>query len=281
MTQITVGITTYNRAHFLKAVIECFLAQTKLPDEIIIYDNCSTDNTAEVVKAFQTHAPFIRYFRTPNHQQRCLTNVPPMIREARYPYFLFAEDDDWYHPSFLEKLSRVLDEHPDYAVTMSWFRDHRIFPFTPDEPAPIYEHDYTHLSYRQVYEEMILIKVSAIFLAGLYRTEILKKLTQRGFPEVIRDAETWLGEVALYTRFYSFPEVLLSKYRQPAPVTQRHVYMQEYMTDRPYIKNAWWGFWWSFISPNLSLSRKMLALPGWGKLIWRYKRKIIAELFHL
>ena len=279
MTQITVGITTYNRAKFLKASIECFLTQTKLPDEIIVYDNCSTDNTAEVVKEFQLRTPFIRYIRNAHHGERFLDSMPPIIKEARYPYFLFAEDDDWYHPSFLKRLSRALDEHPDYATAMCWFREHRIFPFTPDEPGPVYKHDYTHLSYGRVYQEIMRLHISPIFLNGLYRTKMLQKFVQRGFPNVLDDTNIWLTEIALSTRFYSLPEVLLSKYRQPAPVRQRHSYMQRYMEHKPYTSNAWWALWWSFTSSNLPWHRKILALPGWIKFVWRFKRKIIAELF--
>lgn len=278
MAQVTVGITTYNRSEFLKATLECFLAQTKVPDEIIVYDNCSTDNTAQMVKEMQEYAPFIQYVRSVHHEQKYLTNVPRLIRKAHYPYFLYAQDDDWWHPEFLEKLTRTLDRNPDYGAIMCWFRDHRTFPFSPNEPGTVWKHHYTNLPHRKVYAHMMRMKNNEIFSMGMYRTKLLQKLVERGYPNVYQDVWVWLGEVALATRLYSYPEVLFSKYRQPLRKQERHDYMQEFLDNkRPHTRIAWAALWWPITSPNIPLYRKITMLPEWVKFAWRIKYKIRAE----
>ncbi|MES4786022.1 MAG: hypothetical protein C4294_09620, partial [Nitrospiraceae bacterium] len=49
MARITVVIPTYNHAQYIGEAIESALTQTRPADEILVVDNDSTDNTAQVV----------------------------------------------------------------------------------------------------------------------------------------------------------------------------------------------------------------------------------------
>ena len=61
-TLVTIGIPTYNRAGgYLRKVIERSLGQTYQNLEIIVADNCSTDETPELVQSIDD--PRLRYFR--------------------------------------------------------------------------------------------------------------------------------------------------------------------------------------------------------------------------
>ncbi|AHI30129.1 glycosyltransferase [Marinobacter similis] len=51
-------MATYNGGQFLYEQLQSFLAQTRLPDELIITDDCSSDTTEEIVKEFAKSAPF-------------------------------------------------------------------------------------------------------------------------------------------------------------------------------------------------------------------------------
>ena len=63
MSSITAIVPTYNRAAFLKETLQALQKQTRPVDEIIVWDDGSTDGTAEVAHAFGTS---IRYFRGEN-----------------------------------------------------------------------------------------------------------------------------------------------------------------------------------------------------------------------
>jgi glycosyltransferase involved in cell wall biosynthesis len=97
---VSIGIPTYNRAaHNLRKVIERALGQTYTNIEVIVSDNCSTDNTAELVQSF--NEPRLRYFRQK-------TNIGPnnnfnfCLNQARGEYFLLFHDDDMIDQDFVE-----------------------------------------------------------------------------------------------------------------------------------------------------------------------------------
>ncbi|HLH78917.1 MAG TPA: glycosyltransferase family A protein [Chthonomonas sp.] len=66
---VSVIIPTYNRNHYLKMAIQSALAQTYPHIEVIVSDNCSTQNVEEVVAAFND--PRVRFRRNP-------TNIGPL-----------------------------------------------------------------------------------------------------------------------------------------------------------------------------------------------------------
>lgn len=57
--RIGVVVVTFNNAEMLRSVVDALLCQTRMPDEIVIIDNASVDNTQDVVKEFQG----VRYIR--------------------------------------------------------------------------------------------------------------------------------------------------------------------------------------------------------------------------
>jgi glycosyltransferase involved in cell wall biosynthesis len=56
--KISIAMATYNSAKYLKAQLQSFIDQTRQPDELIITDDCSTDDTEIIVHEFAKVAPF-------------------------------------------------------------------------------------------------------------------------------------------------------------------------------------------------------------------------------
>ena len=63
IVRVSVVMCTYNGALFLAEQIESILQQTHPIDEIIIVDDCSTDNTPATITAFRVKYPIIKFFR--------------------------------------------------------------------------------------------------------------------------------------------------------------------------------------------------------------------------
>ena len=93
MTQtVTIAIPTYNRAdRFLQSAIECALEQTWEDLEIIVSDNCSTDNTGEVVKSYSDSR--LRYIRQ-EENIGANNNFNFCVNNANGDYLLLFHDDD-------------------------------------------------------------------------------------------------------------------------------------------------------------------------------------------
>lgn len=56
--KISITMATYNGQQYLKEQLDSFLVQTRLPDELIITDDCSSDKTEEIVRSIADIAPF-------------------------------------------------------------------------------------------------------------------------------------------------------------------------------------------------------------------------------
>ena len=57
--KVSIALATYNGAKYLKQQLDSFQAQTCLPDELVVCDDCSKDNTVEILEEFKETASFI------------------------------------------------------------------------------------------------------------------------------------------------------------------------------------------------------------------------------
>jgi len=96
-------IPTYNRAGLLGKAIKSVLGQTFKSWELLIIDDGSTDNTADVVKQFDD--PRVRYIYQTN-AERCVARNNG-IGHAGGKYICFLDSDDYYLP---ERLSKIYNE---------------------------------------------------------------------------------------------------------------------------------------------------------------------------
>ncbi|GAA5185125.1 hypothetical protein GCM10023345_17390 [Acinetobacter kookii] len=100
---ISVVIPTYNRAHLIRESIQSVLDQTLLPQEIIIVDDFSTDNTEEVVNSF--NSPLIKFVK--NQRKKGANGARNTgILMAQGEYIAFHDSDDiWYEEKLFEQLN--------------------------------------------------------------------------------------------------------------------------------------------------------------------------------
>ncbi|PSF35526.1 glycosyl transferase family 2 [Aphanothece hegewaldii CCALA 016] len=119
MPKVSICIPTYNRSHYLRYSIFSVLNQTYTDFELIICDDGSTDNTAEVVNSY--NEPRINYIRHPQNIGRS-RNMRSGFDAATGDYFIKFDDDDGLTPEFLEKTVNILDNHPqiDFVCTNHW-----------------------------------------------------------------------------------------------------------------------------------------------------------------
>ena len=122
MPKVSVCIPTYNRVHYLKYAIDSVLAQNYRDFELIICDDGSPDNTAEVVQGWNDSR--IRYIRHPENIGRS-RNMRSGFEAAQGEYFVKFDDDDALTPEFLEKTVAILDSEPgvDFVCTNHWIID--------------------------------------------------------------------------------------------------------------------------------------------------------------
>jgi glycosyltransferase involved in cell wall biosynthesis len=112
---VSVIIPAYNYARFLPLAIDSVLAQTILPAEVLVIDDGSTDNTAELVAARYGSNPLVRYIRQPNAGLSAARNTG--IKNACGEFVAFLDADDEWMPDFLrEAMARFVQLPPTFAV---------------------------------------------------------------------------------------------------------------------------------------------------------------------
>lgn len=128
--KVSVIIPTYNRAHLVGRAIQSVLNQTYQDFEIILVDDGSTDNTAEVIKKFQEKEKRIRYIKQARNKGAGAARNSG-IKAARGEYIAFQDSDDEWFPEKLEKQIRVFENAPAevgvvYTDMQRIYRDGRI-----------------------------------------------------------------------------------------------------------------------------------------------------------
>ena len=117
--KVSICIPTYNRAGILPYAVNSVLNQTYSNFELLICDDASPDNTAEVVG--QWNDSRIRYIRHPQNIKRS-RNMRSGYEAAQGEYFIKFDDDDALTPTFLEKTVAALKANPtvDFVCTDHW-----------------------------------------------------------------------------------------------------------------------------------------------------------------
>jgi glycosyltransferase involved in cell wall biosynthesis len=211
----TVFTPTYNRAHLLPRVYESLKQQTFRDFEWLIIDDGSTDNTREVVHAWQPIAPFpIRYIAQPNGGKH--TAVNRGAREAQGNLLAILDSDDWYLPQALDRFLHHWNSIPEPAragfagVTGLCAYESREL-IGSRFPQDVFDSDPIDLRYRHnVQGEK----------SGVVRTEVLRQFP---YPEdvgkYISESVVWNRIARNYkTRFIN--EVLTVKEFQPGGITR-------------------------------------------------------------
>ena len=112
---VSIIMPTYNCGAFIAETIATVQAQTHPRWELIVVDDCSTDDTTEVVGALAKDDPRIRYVRLETNSGAAMARNRAMeLAQGRYMAFL--DSDDLWHP---DKLRRQIDFMTSRDVAMS------------------------------------------------------------------------------------------------------------------------------------------------------------------
>jgi len=117
--RVSVLIPTYNYGRYLAEAIESVLAQDFLDLELLIVDDCSTDNTREVIQPFCDRDARV-HFTVNSTNLGMVNNWNHCLKQARGEYikFLFGDDKLW-NPQALSFMVGLMERHPSAALAAS------------------------------------------------------------------------------------------------------------------------------------------------------------------
>lgn len=116
---VSVCTITYNHEKYIAEAIDGFLMQeTNFPFEILIDDDCSPDNTAEIVKEYQNKYPNIIKARLRDKNVGAMVNFIENMSRANSRYIALCEGDDyWIDSQKLQIQINEMKKYPDVNIS--------------------------------------------------------------------------------------------------------------------------------------------------------------------
>jgi len=118
---VSICCTAYNHEKYIADAIESFLMQkTNFPIEIIIHDDASTDNTAEIIREYEKlHPKIIKpiYQKENQYSQGVKVSAEIVWAKVKGKYIALCEGDDfWTEPLKLQKQIDFIESQRDYVM---------------------------------------------------------------------------------------------------------------------------------------------------------------------
>ena len=174
---VTVGIAIYNMANFLPDALDSLFAQTLQPTEILILDDCSTDNVDEVVARYKD--PRIKFLKFDENQGNMRAqNV--MLSQATGTFYVPFAADDKLDKHYLERCMGVFRQNPwlEFCASQTDFINAE--GETIVEPTKPFEFGAMNIPKptNQPRERMLaqLYYSNVYFGVGMYRTATLREV---------------------------------------------------------------------------------------------------------
>ncbi|WP_321417450.1 glycosyltransferase [uncultured Desulfobacter sp.] len=182
---LTVYITNYNYAKFIKQSIDSVLRQTFKDFELIIIDDGSTDNSRDIILEYENEKNVYTVFQKNQGLNKTNNNA---LKIANGKYIVRLDADDFLAPQALELMVNELERNPEFVM---------IFPdyYLVDENGTVLDQVRRHDFKRDV----TLMDLPAHGACTVIRTDVLKKIG--GYDESFKcqdGYDIWLKIISKY-----------------------------------------------------------------------------------
>src|SRR6266481_2285252 len=117
--RISIAMATFNGDKFLPQQLESFLAQTKLPDELVVCDDGSSDETLQILEAFSREAPFAVHVHRNLQNIGHVGNFGKALSLCTGEIIFLSDQDDVWFPNKIERVARVFDAFEDVLLVIN------------------------------------------------------------------------------------------------------------------------------------------------------------------
>jgi glycosyltransferase involved in cell wall biosynthesis len=214
MPLVSVIINVYNGAATLSKAMDSVLAQGLDDWELIVWDDCSTDGSADIVARYSDKR--IRYFR-------CEKLVPlgqarqRAIELARGEWIAFLDQDDIWLPHKLERQMAAVGQANDAALVYG-----RTVRFYPSGRGRDYDqaHEYTLLPEGDIFAELFTNGCFIAMSSAMFRRSAIREIS--GIPETITIIPDYFLYTTIARRFQvAAVQEVVCRYRMHADNTSR------------------------------------------------------------
>ena len=117
--KVSIVMATYNGGAFLRNQLQSLLEQTRTPDELVITDDGSSDDTAQIVDAFRESSPFPIFFSLNPVRLGYVGNFNRALSKATGDLVFLCDQDDVWFPDKIASIEALALEYPDRWLFMN------------------------------------------------------------------------------------------------------------------------------------------------------------------
>lgn len=114
--KVSVIVPNYNHAQYLTQRIETILNQTYQDFELILLDDCSTDNSREILESYRSDSHVSHVVYNEQNSGTAFSQWNKGIQLAKGEWIWIAESDDWAELTFLEEVMYEAKKHPSAGL---------------------------------------------------------------------------------------------------------------------------------------------------------------------
>ncbi len=117
--KLSIALCTYNGEQYLPEQLESIARQTRLPDELVIFDDQSTDGTRAIIESFQAAAEFPTSLTINAKNLGSTPNFERAVTACTGDVIVLCDQDDIWLPHKLARLEHALQSEPDVGFVFS------------------------------------------------------------------------------------------------------------------------------------------------------------------
>lgn len=244
---VSIGMPVYNGQNTLRSALDCILNQDFKDYELIISDNCSSDETEAICLHYASLNKNIYYIKQ-NTNQGAFKNFEYVLGKARGKFFMWAAHDDEWKSNFLSKCLEVFKNNDGCVTVLSHINvvnyNNRevIKKIYPSSRSSEIDYVRTLRSCQEIVSNLIY---------GLHKTEVIRKIKIENYDWF----DVYLTiELSLYGQVLIIPEFLyqvgINGNTRPAPSLTG-----KYMDFKTFRKRIW-----RLLRNKFTLRRRLLLL---------------------
>lgn len=128
--EFSVIMCTYNGEKYIREQVNSILAQSYLPKELIICDDCSNDATVQMLNEIKNEVPFNIQIILNKKNLGYVKNFEQACEKASFEYIVFSDQDDIWMPNKLERFRQIILENSNAELI---FTDAELFGETTSQ----------------------------------------------------------------------------------------------------------------------------------------------------
>jgi glycosyltransferase involved in cell wall biosynthesis len=110
--KVSIALASYNGGAYILTQLMSFLAQTRLPDEIVVCDDCSSDGTREILERFAAFSPCPVHLHYNSKNLGYSRNFEKALSLCKGEVILLSDQDDFWLPNKIARVLEVLESEP-------------------------------------------------------------------------------------------------------------------------------------------------------------------------